>query len=295
MTISFGQDCNDPWTLRAGMSGEAHSEPAAPALRIEIIEGVAPLDAQLGVFPKRTVPDALYDALFGQPDPSPAEVEAAGGNASAVPFMQTFAILDAAKIMDLPELLEDSGLAHRCLFKGDAFDELKDVAPWIVRLEKGNNFTRNLFTRSDACWHLWDSQPGIYVRSRATLDDIWRHFRKFTRIRDTSGGWLYFRFWESPVSTTFLSMGNSPEAMPLVSQMFSATGQKIEIVASTLYGWCRLKREGAAQLRHHNIELSPDARALLGRIRRISEFEKLQDIAIRHVSGHVELSEDAAR
>ncbi len=196
MSISFGQNYDDPWTLRTGIPGEAHSEPAAPALRIEIIEGVEPLDPQLGVFPKRTVPDTLYDALFGQADSSPAEVEVAGGDASAARSMQTFAILDAAKIMNLPELLEDSGLEHRCLFKGGAFDELNEVAPWVVRLQEDSSFTRNLFTRSDAPWHLWDREPGIYIRSRRDLDEMWRHFRKFTRVKDETGKWFFQRFWE---------------------------------------------------------------------------------------------------
>ncbi|MEP4929489.1 MAG: hypothetical protein ABJT31_17080, partial [Hyphomicrobiales bacterium] len=60
----------------------------------------------------KTVPDALYEPLFGQPDDTP---------------LHTYAILDAAKFPNLPELLEVSGLVHRCLFKGDAFDELKDA------------------------------------------------------------------------------------------------------------------------------------------------------------------------
>lgn len=65
-------------------------------LHIETIEGVEPLDTQIGVFPKKTVPDALHDALFGQPDPTAAVVEAAGGDA-ALPI-QTYAILEAAKV-----------------------------------------------------------------------------------------------------------------------------------------------------------------------------------------------------
>ncbi len=74
--------------------------------------------------------------------------------------MLTYAILDAAKITNLPELLEASPLEHRCLFKGSAYDALKDAAPWVVRLENGNSFTRNLFTRSSAPWHQWwDSEP----------------------------------------------------------------------------------------------------------------------------------------
>lgn len=155
--------------------------PTQPALQIETIDGVEPLDAQLGVTEFKTVPDALYEPLFGQPDDT---------------NLHTYAILDAAKVPNLPELLEVSGLEHRCLFKGDAYDELKDVAPWIVQLADENNFTRNLFTRSDAPWHVWDNEPGIYIRSAASLGDLWKHLRKFTKLQDEQGKWFYFRFWE---------------------------------------------------------------------------------------------------
>ncbi|MEP3892387.1 MAG: DUF4123 domain-containing protein [Litorimonas sp.] len=149
-----------------------------------------PLDEQFGVAVLKTVPDALYEPLFGQPDDTP---------------LHTYAILDAAKFPNLPELLEVSGLVHRCLFKGDAFDELKDVAPWIVQLEDGNAFTRNLFTQTDAPWHLWDAEAGIYVRSGGTLDDMWKHFRKFTRVQDEQGKWFYFRFWETQCLIDYIS------------------------------------------------------------------------------------------
>ncbi len=176
MSIPPDQGSDDPWMLRPGAADLAPAEPEKSSLQIETIEGVEPLDAQIGVFPKKTVPDALHDALFGQPAPLDTEIAAAGGDASAVPPLQTYAILDAAKLTNLPELLERSGLEHRCLFKGNAYDELKNVAPWIVRLEEGEAFTRNLFTRGDAHWHLWDREPGIYVRSRGSLDDMYRHF-----------------------------------------------------------------------------------------------------------------------
>ena len=128
-----------------------------------------------------------------------AEIEAAGGEGAAVPPMQTYAILDAAKVTNLPELLERSGLEHRCLFKGAAYDEMKNVAPWVVRLEEDNAFTRNLFTRSNANWHLWDSEPGIYIRCRASIHGLWRHFRKFTRVQNPAGKWYYLRFWDKSV------------------------------------------------------------------------------------------------
>ena len=134
MCIPPDQDSDDPWTLLPCGVAAFQPEPERPVLQVDTIEGVEPLDTQIGVFPKKIVSDALHDALFGQQEPTAAEIEAAGGDPAAVPPMQTYAILDAAKLTNLPELLERSGLEHRCLFKDDAYDELKNVAPWIVRL-----------------------------------------------------------------------------------------------------------------------------------------------------------------
>ena len=154
-------------------------------LHIEEIGGVAPLDAQLGVNPLKTVPDALYEPLFGQPEPSTAEVAEYGG-AEKVPPLNTYAILDAAKVVNFVEILEASGLEHRCLFKGKAAEEMRDVAPYVVRLEEGNDFTRNLFSHDpdkDVPWFMWDKEPGIYVRSRGSFAGMWKHFRKFTKCK----------------------------------------------------------------------------------------------------------------
>lgn len=189
--MSVEDDC-DPW---AQISMEI--APAATVFEAETIEDVEPLGDQFGVAEPITVPEALQDALFGHPDSTGAEITAHGSGSAPLPALHTYAILDAAKVQGLPELLEASDLPHRCLFKGAAYDELKDAAPWVVQLKENNAFTRNLFRNSNAPWHLWDKQPGIYIRSRAKLDDIRTHFRKFTRVRDDQGQWYYFRFWEA--------------------------------------------------------------------------------------------------
>lgn len=198
--MSSNTDLDDYWTQQYS----APEAPSEPHLSIETIEGVEPLDAQFGVVEPKTVPDVLYGPLFGQPEPTEAELKQAGGDPAKIPPSHTYAILDAAKVAGLPELLAASGLKYRCLFKGDAFDELKDVAPWIVRLEEGNSFVRNLFTYSDALWHLWDKEPGIYLRSRGTLDEMWAHFRKFTKVKDEQGKWYYLRLHDPKTMIYYL-------------------------------------------------------------------------------------------
>lgn len=142
---------------------------------------VAPLDTQIGIWPKRTVPAVLEEPLFGQPADEPR--------------MPTWAIVDAAKIPNLPEELANSDLPHRCLFRGKARDDWGHVAPWLVALAPDARLTRRLFTEGGPVG-LWTAAAAMLLRSRWTLDELWRHFRKFTRVEDENGKWLYFRFWE---------------------------------------------------------------------------------------------------
>jgi len=130
----------------------------------------------------------LEDELFGQPDPD-------------TPF-NTFAVLDAANVANLPELLATSGLEHHCLFIGDALDEMAEVAPWVVQLEPDHRLTRNLFTEGRAAWQLWDKNPGMILRAPRSCEDMKKHLRKFLKVQDDGGKWFYFRFWEGATLQT---------------------------------------------------------------------------------------------
>lgn len=156
------------------------------AIEIFTINEIEPLGDQFGADPKKTVPDKLHGALFDE-------------------LLETYAILDAAKVPNLPELLEASGLEYKCLFKGKAYKDLSEVAPWVVKLDKNAEFTRRLFTKGDAPWHMWDKDPGIYIRSHVSLGDLCAHFRKFTRLRDDAENkWYYFAFYKYEAFESFV-------------------------------------------------------------------------------------------
>lgn len=171
---------SDIWTASLDPEGAAASL-AQPDIRT--FHGVHPLDAQLGVWPKKTVPDVLRDPLFG------------AGRPGALP-LNSFALLDAARAPDLVELLSNSTLDWCCLFTGKAEKELKDVAPYLVSLVEGDRFTRLLFTDAGMSNNLWPPNAGILLRSHLSMEDMRRHLRKFTRIQDDDDNWFYFRFWE---------------------------------------------------------------------------------------------------
>lgn len=152
-----------------------------PMVHVSRIAGVAGLDAQFGQYPKRDVPQPLEPLIFGAPG------------------RFCYALLDGAKIEHLPQMLAGALLDHDSLFQGKAQDELAEVAPYLVRLERGNPFTRRLFTKPGALGGLWGGDGGILLLSQAPLADIRKQLRKYTRIRDEDGKWYYYRFWEPRV------------------------------------------------------------------------------------------------
>lgn len=152
--------------------------PGPTRVAVSPITGIAPMAGGFDVNRETTLPKALRGALFADDN------------------RQTYAVLDAARVTNLPEMLETSGLPHRCLFKGQAEEDLGSVAPWLVQLEPDHVFTRAMFTQSDAPWHLWGMDPGVLLRADMDIDEMRGHLRRFTRVRDEADRWYYWRFWE---------------------------------------------------------------------------------------------------
>lgn len=278
----------DPWLLSTGTSGTATSPLRPfPSPSIVTIRDVTPLDNQIGASPKKTVPDALYPALFGQRAPDASVRE----DPENLRKLHTYAILDAARVTNLPELLERSSLQHRCLFKDKAYDDLNNVAPWIVRLEENNSFTRNLFTRSDAPRHLWDTKPGLYVRSDATLDDMYRHFRKFTRIQDEDEKWHFLAFWSHPIGVRLFLNGDHMAIAPIVRRILTLPQHRLMVVVAS--------EDGCAVVEAPQDEVHVKPRWLLTRpawelirqLRREQQFDELVQITWRHAARHLTVSE----
>lgn len=159
----------------------------ARGVHVKILGPASPLPPQLNLSVKKHLPDGLWQPLFGSVQ---------NRDSDTAPVAGCFAILDGARVRNLAQMLNGAEFENICLFTGAAKDDLGDVAPWIIRLQEESNFTRRLFTQSDAPWDLWDANPGIFIRSTASIQELWRHYRKFTRLCDDNGKWYYFRFWE---------------------------------------------------------------------------------------------------
>ncbi|KDE40898.1 hypothetical protein ADINL_0547 [Nitrincola lacisaponensis] len=165
-------------------------------LKHQVLGKVKPLDAQLGTLDPLSVPPSLHPYLFEVSPPSLAEQDLYK-NQPQVPPLRTYAVLDTSRVPLLLERLEEANLPFQCLFKGDAEESLKTAAPYLVELKENHKFTRQLFSKTGMASDLWDRYPGVYFRSRALIDQLATHFRRFTKVKNEQGKWLFYRFWDS--------------------------------------------------------------------------------------------------
>ena len=183
---------NDPAKLGALTSTGGQYDQISQAVQIERISEITALSSGGDSEPDQRVPEQLKAWLLGE-----ARSES----------MALYAVLDASRIANLETMLEASGHEYRCLFKGDAKEELGEVAPWLVKLDEDSDLTRRLFVRHPegkiTPFTLWGAQPGIFFRTKATLEEMWGHLRRFTRVPDETGAWFYFRFWEPEVAALY--------------------------------------------------------------------------------------------
>jgi hypothetical protein len=172
---------------------------------------IAPLPDQTGIpfWDKQWITPDLKEALFAQP--------LQGEN------IRTYLIVDATLRKNVTNTfdLDDVDVPVRCLFKGDAAEEMKEVAPYIVDMTlpegawddptKVPVFHKNFFEKH------WGQNTGIIFRAKASLEEMRTHFRKFTKVPDQSGKLIFFRYW---VPTTFYPMGKYLRNSPKYAHVF---------------------------------------------------------------------------
>jgi hypothetical protein len=139
--------------------------------------------------------------------------------------VNTFAIVDAALVVNLKEWLESSQLSYVSLLQGEAQEELEDVAPYLVQIRPDSGAALQLLTRSPAPWHLWDSDGCIFIQSRAELEGLRGHLRRLTRLKRPDGSWVFFRFWSPSTILGLRRVFESSE--PHVAAFFGHTIERL--------------------------------------------------------------------
>lgn len=119
--------------------------------------------------------------------------------------LQTYAVLDGAAVPDLPVKLYEMRPPNVCLYRGELPPDIIYVAPYLVHLLPGTEFTNWLLA---GCW---GKNWGIFAQSPASLTGMRKHFRSLLTVYDDAGQPLLFRYYDPRAFLTFLPTCNAEE------------------------------------------------------------------------------------
>jgi hypothetical protein len=135
-----------------------------------------------------------------------ALVERVSEELFAEPSANVYAVLDGASIANLPDRLYELSPVFCCLFRGELSPDMAEVAPYLVELEQGSEFTNWLIGQG------WGKHWGIFVRSDADFRALRRHLRSFLIVYDgTTGRPMRFRYYDPRVLPLYLPTCNREE------------------------------------------------------------------------------------
>ncbi len=117
----------------------------------------------------------------------------------------TYAVLDGAAVPDLPVKLHEMRPPHICLYRGELPPDLIYVAPYLVQIMPGLEFTDWLFAEC------WGKHWGIFAQSRLTMTGMRKHFRSLLTVYDETGKPLLFRYYDPRVFLTYVPTCNAAE------------------------------------------------------------------------------------
>ncbi len=121
-----------------------------------------------------------------------------------------YVILDGARNKKIFPLLNESGARFSCLYEDKLDYAMTQAAPYLVRLEKDADFTRELIQQA------WGNSWGIFAiadKPTSTLIRVRRNCRKIAFVRDIAKKRkLVFRYYDPRVMRVYLPTCNTSEA-----------------------------------------------------------------------------------
>ncbi|MEP6537302.1 MAG: DUF4123 domain-containing protein [Bryobacteraceae bacterium] len=121
------------------------------------------------------------------------------------PGLNAFAILDGASVPGLLQHMHRCDPVRECLYRGELQPDIAEVAPYLVQLEAGTEFTDLVLNQG------WGKHWGIFAVTAADLFTMRQHLRRFLTVHDSAGKPLLFRYYDPRVMSIYLPTCNAEE------------------------------------------------------------------------------------
>jgi hypothetical protein len=121
------------------------------------------------------------------------------------PGESLYGVVDAAQDVDFALDAERRfGLPMRMLFKGEAAQYMREVAPYLIPIPLDSEYL-------DAWAKRWGRNVGILLTSAADPNTVLRHLREIFVVKDEAGQEYFFRFYDPRVLRPYLPVCTAEE------------------------------------------------------------------------------------
>lgn len=119
--------------------------------------------------------------------------------------MNSYLLLDAARMGEYLEDLKAIAPDHSSLYLSKPEDLLQSVAPYLFPLGTNKQLENYYFNKG------WGDSWGIMIHAASDLKNLLRHFRNFLTVKTEEGEELFFRFYDPRVLRVFLPTCDSKQ------------------------------------------------------------------------------------
>lgn len=145
--------------------------------------------------PEKEALELALDAIVF--DPLEADEKARAEGAEVEP-LRAYLLLDASASPDIAICAEGFSEPARCLFDGQAFEDLGDAGPWLIELRRYGD-AWDWFVE-DGYGQNW----GIILHSRLAMMRLKTHLKKFLEVEDEDGEVFFFKYYRPEHFNTYI-------------------------------------------------------------------------------------------
>ncbi|WP_421404864.1 DUF4123 domain-containing protein [Agrobacterium fabrum] len=102
-----------------------------------------------------------------------------------------YAVVDASRApMTIPPALQAMTDKVACLYRGNALEEFGDDTAWVAEIRSDESVLNWLIDNG------FGKRWSVFLQTSHALEDVVRHLRKFTVVRDSEGTTHFFRYYD---------------------------------------------------------------------------------------------------
>jgi hypothetical protein len=156
--------------------------------------------------------DSLEEALAGELQKVCADKE-----------LHPYLLLDASRSPEIRFVLQTLSDDALCLFDGAAFEDLAEVAPWLVPLSVHNDDVLSWFMDEG-----YGNDWGLFLLAGHASRRVKTSLKRSIRVSDETGKEMYFKYYRPSVFNTYVPLMEADQASYLLRDIGQVWAEDVD-------------------------------------------------------------------